>query len=53
MYKLKEPSRKDFEPFFNDAKNTILGRIKDWLDGKVVNVKLAGQRLSAADGGRV
>lgn len=41
MYKLKEPSRKDFEPFFNDAKNTILGRIKDWLDGKVVDVKVS------------
>lgn len=40
MYRLKEPSRTDLEPFFNDARETILGRIKDWLDGKVIDVKV-------------
>lgn len=40
MYKLKEPSRANLEVFFENAKESILNRIDDWLNNNVNDVKV-------------
>lgn len=40
MYRLAEPSKVEFEKFFNQAKKSILDRIDEWLNDNVTDVKV-------------
>lgn len=40
MYRIKDPSQTELEKFFNDAKESILGRMDDWINQRINDVKV-------------